>query len=69
MDLQTNTTSIVNLVTNCKYCHPLSGCRFSDLKGKEKREIKSHLKGLSEKTFERIFSYHDSCPYRDRLAI
>ena len=69
MNLQNCTTSIVNLVANCKYCHPLSGCIFSDLKGKKKCEISSHLKGLNEKTLERIISYHDSCPYKDRLAI
>lgn len=69
MNMQTDTTSIVNLVLNCKYCHPLSGCIFSDLKGKKKNEIRSHLIGLSEKTFERVISYHDSCPYKDRLAI
>jgi hypothetical protein len=69
MNLQSETAAIVNLVMNCKYCHPLSGCILSDLKGKKKQEIRHHLKGLSEKTFERIISYHESCPYRDRLVI
>jgi len=69
MNVQVDMTPIVNVVMTCKYCHPLSGCILSDLKGKEKTEINSYLEGLSNKTFERIISYHESCPYKDRLVI
>lgn len=69
MKMQAETTSIINLVMNCKYCHPLSGCIVSDLKGKKKSEIRAHLRGLNEAAFDRIRSYHESCPYRSRLAI
>ncbi len=69
MALQNEVISIVNSVMNCNYCRPLSGCIVSDLKGKEKQEIKIHLNELSEKALDRIISYHECCPYRDRLAM
>ena len=61
--------TIVNLVMHCKYCHPLSGCILSSYKGKKRNEIRFLLSQLSDTSFKRILSYHDSCPYRDRLAI
>ena len=66
---QNDKNVIVNLVLHCKYCHPLSGCILSCYKGKKKSEIRFLLNQLSETSFQRILSYHESCPYRDRLAI
>ncbi len=66
---QNEKNAIVNLVMHCKYCHPLSGCILSSYKGKKKGEIRFLLDQLSDNAFQRIFSYHESCPYRDRLAI
>ena len=69
MNLQNKITTNVNLVLNCSFCQPLSGCVLSNLKGKKKNEIKTYLHGLSEKNLDRIISYHECCPYRERLAM
>ena len=69
MSSQNRITTIVNLVLHCMYCQPLSGCILSDLKGKQKQEIFSHLNGLTEDSLERIFSFHEHCPYQGKLAI
>ncbi len=69
MKLDSKTNAIANLVMYCQYCHPLSGCILSDLKGKKKKEINAYLNGLSDEGYQRIVSYHESCPYRDRLTI
>ena len=67
--MESKMTSIVNLVMNCNYRQPLTGCILSDMKGKDKSEIKSSLRCLNEKGLERIISFHESCPYSKRLAI
>jgi len=69
MKLDSRTNAIANLVNNCQYCHPLTGCIVSDLKGKKKKEIKDYINELSDAAYQRIVSYHESCPFRDRLAI
>jgi hypothetical protein len=66
MNLQ---NKIANLVLYCQHCHPLSGCILSNLKGKEKDEIFALLKDMGELNLERIISFHQCCPYRDRLMV
>lgn len=60
---------IANLAMVCSHCHPLSGCILSDLKGKKKHEIMSCLSVLTEDGLNRILSYHESCPYRDKVMV
>jgi len=69
MQLQNKTASIANCVLYCRFCHPMSGCILSDLKGKQKGEIYTRLKEMSEKALDRIISYHQSCPYREKLMV
>ena len=69
MHLQNEKNTVVNLVLHCTYCHPLSGCILAEYKGKKKSEIKGCLSQLSDSAFARILSFHESCPYRNRLAI
>ena len=69
MNPQNKIIDIANLVMNCAYCQPLSGCILSDLKGKKKQEIFSSLSVLTEDGLSRIFSYHECCPYQEKVAI
>lgn len=69
MNTQNEITSMVNFVMNCSHCRPLSGCIMSDLKGKQKSEVQVHFHGLSEQALQRIASYHQFCPYRERLVM
>ena len=69
MTLQNKIIIIANLVTNCAYCQPLSGCILSGLKGNKKPEIISSLSVLTEDGLNRIFSYHECCPYQEKVAI
>ena len=62
-------TRIANLVMNCVYCQPTSGCILSDLKDKPKKEILTNLNVLTEDGLDRIISFHACCPFRHKLAI
>lgn len=62
-------SKIASLVMFCAHCQPLSGCILSDLKGKKKHEIMRSLSVLTEDGLNRILSYHESCPYRDKVMI
>ena len=69
MNPQNKIIDIANLVMHCAYCQPLSGCILSDLKGKKKEEIFSSLSVLTEDGLNRIISYHECCPYQEKVAI
>jgi|GEM_PF-1928825 len=61
--------TIANIVANCAYCQPLTGCILSDLKGKTREEIIGSLRVLSGDFLNRILSFHESCPYQEKVGI
>ena len=67
--MQNKKEIILGLVRYCHYCQPMSGCILSDLCGKGADEILSHLNGLSEKMINRIISFHEACPYSNKVPI
>lgn len=69
MKAQDNHIMITNLVMNCIYCQPLSGCILSDLKGKKKQEILDSLKVLTEDGINRIIYFHECCPYKEKVSV
>lgn len=60
---------LASLAMTCPHCHPLSGCILSDLKGKKKQEIVSRLNVLTEEGLNRILSYHETCPYQEKIGL
>ena len=69
MTSQDKLVIVANKVVQCPYCMPLSGCIVSDLKGKNIQEIISRLSVLTDDAISQIISFHESCPYQDRMAI
>ena len=60
---------IIKLARYCNFSHPQSGCVISDLKRMGTTELLTHLFTLNEGMVDRIVSYHEACPYRDRVPI
>jgi hypothetical protein len=69
MSPQDKQIQIANLAMNCSHCQPLSGCILSDLKGKKRQEIVTHLRVLTEDGLNRIIAFHESCPYHNQVMI
>jgi hypothetical protein len=60
---------IARLAQYCHYSQPGSGCILSEMGGKSADELRTHLRSLDEKVIDRIISYHEACPYRDRVLV
>lgn len=69
MSLHTEQVRIANWVMNCAHCQPLSGCILSDLKGKKRQEIITSLNVLTDAGVKRLLSFHESCPYSEKMVL
>lgn len=60
---------ILQLVSHCGHCHPMSGCVMGDLMLLHPSAIEPYLRTLDLPALERILSCHDRCPYRQRVEM
>jgi hypothetical protein len=67
--MESKKATLARLARFCRFSQPNSGCILSGLKTADLAETLANIDRLSEAMIDRILTFHEECPYRERAPI